>query len=42
MITCNECGRTNGHGDIGDNWICGDCKVTGGEARLEEGPQKAD
>lgn len=27
MITCNECGKVNGEGDIGEHWICDSCKV---------------
>jgi hypothetical protein len=27
MITCNECGKTNGEGDIGEHWICDSCKI---------------
>ncbi|WP_165822493.1 hypothetical protein [Paenibacillus montanisoli] len=27
MITCTECGKMNGHGEVGKNWICDDCKV---------------
>jgi hypothetical protein len=28
MITCGECGKTNGQGKIGESWICADCKVS--------------
>lgn len=27
MITCDECGKVNGEGDIGEHWICDSCKV---------------
>lgn len=27
MITCNDCGKVNGEGDIGEHWICDSCKV---------------
>jgi hypothetical protein len=27
MITCTECGKVNGEGDIGEHWICDSCKV---------------
>lgn len=27
MITCVECGRVNGKGQLGTSWICTDCKV---------------
>ncbi|NEW04845.1 hypothetical protein GK047_02275 [Paenibacillus sp. SYP-B3998] len=33
MITCEQCGKTNGHGVIGTNWVCGDCKMGEGESR---------
>jgi hypothetical protein len=29
MITCGECGRINGKGLVGTNWICKDCKEGG-------------
>jgi hypothetical protein len=28
-INCEDCGKTNGQGEIGTHWICGDCKVDG-------------
>lgn len=27
MITCNDCGKTSGEGDIGEHWICDSCRV---------------
>ncbi|GED12903.1 hypothetical protein [Aneurinibacillus migulanus] len=27
MITCETCGRTNQGQEVGQHWICGDCKV---------------
>lgn len=27
MITCNDCGKTVGEGDIGEHWICDSCKI---------------
>lgn len=41
MITCGECGRVNGKGQIGKSWICEDCKVGGEEkAVLIDGIQQ--
>ncbi|MDF2924281.1 MAG: hypothetical protein K0R57_3195 [Paenibacillaceae bacterium] len=38
MITCNECGKVNGEGDIGEHWICDSCKVP--EPQEEEQPDR--
>ncbi|MGO4495609.1 hypothetical protein AB4114_06845 [Paenibacillus sp. 2RAB27] len=27
MITCEQCGKTNGSRKIGNSWVCGDCKI---------------
>jgi hypothetical protein len=27
MITCENCGKTRQGQDIGNHWICGDCKI---------------
>ncbi|MNW10042.1 hypothetical protein D3C71_2071790 [compost metagenome] len=27
MITCEQCGKTNGSRRLGNSWICGDCKI---------------
>ncbi|KRF08133.1 hypothetical protein ASG89_17050 [Paenibacillus sp. Soil766] len=27
MITCEQCGETNGSRKLGNSWICGDCKI---------------
>ncbi|WP_187274497.1 hypothetical protein [Paenibacillus sp. N3.4] len=27
MITCEQCGKANGHGEIGNSWVCHDCKM---------------
>jgi len=27
MVTCDECGKTQGSGDVGSHWICDDCNV---------------
>ncbi|WP_186445809.1 hypothetical protein [Paenibacillus cremeus] len=27
MLTCEQCGKINGHGEVGTSWICGDCKM---------------
>ncbi|REE86455.1 hypothetical protein A8990_11064 [Paenibacillus taihuensis] len=26
-ITCEHCGKVNGHGEVGRSWICEDCRV---------------
>lgn len=26
-ITCTECGKIKGHGQVGDHWICADCRM---------------
>ncbi|TDG00792.1 hypothetical protein [Paenibacillus piri] len=31
-VTCNDCGKANGQGEIGTHWICEDCKMNGEEA----------
>jgi hypothetical protein len=28
MITCEQCGKINGRGEVGSSWICEDCKVS--------------
>jgi hypothetical protein len=28
MITCDQCGKVKGHGEVGTNWICEDCKIS--------------
>lgn len=28
MVTCDTCGKQNGDGELGTNWICADCRVT--------------
>lgn len=28
MITCSDCGKMTGKGDVGKSWICEDCKVS--------------
>ena len=27
MITCELCGKTNGSRELGNSWICEDCKI---------------
>ncbi|NQX66507.1 hypothetical protein HQN90_10255 [Paenibacillus alba] len=27
MITCEQCGTTNGFKKLGNSWICEDCKI---------------
>ncbi|WP_281423179.1 hypothetical protein [Paenibacillus oenotherae] len=40
MITCNECGKTNGHNEVGTSWICGDCKVSAANDESKEGHEE--
>ncbi|KQX48486.1 hypothetical protein [Paenibacillus sp. Root444D2] len=27
MITCEQCGTTNGFRKLGNSWVCEDCKI---------------
>ncbi|TXK76605.1 hypothetical protein [Paenibacillus sp. N3.4] len=27
MITCEQCGKTNGYRKLGNSWVCADCKI---------------
>lgn len=27
MLTCEQCGKVTGDGEIGKEWICQDCRV---------------
>ncbi|WP_308639361.1 hypothetical protein [Paenibacillus silvisoli] len=40
MITCKECGKTNGHSAVGTSWICEDCKVVYEEQKQAEPDDK--
>ncbi|MEK8126483.1 hypothetical protein WMW72_00995 [Paenibacillus filicis] len=28
VIDCNSCGKVQGHGETGTEWICEDCRVS--------------
>jgi predicted RNA-binding Zn-ribbon protein involved in translation (DUF1610 family) len=36
MITCSDCGRLNEGKELGDSWICEDCKE--GDQQLRDSP----
>jgi ribosomal protein L37AE/L43A len=33
MITCNDCGRLNEGKELGNSWICEDCKAVNPEIK---------
>jgi len=41
VITCQECGKMNGSGQIGTSWICEDCKVEQTNSREQSDPEHA-
>jgi hypothetical protein len=42
MITCGQCGKVNGHGEVGKSWICEDCKADEENSReLKKNPDKS-
>lgn len=34
MITCEQCGKTNGSKELGNSWVCEDCKIGGVKTTL--------